>query len=141
MEQRDKQEMTTADLADRRPAERGDRVPVDPDAPTMPILRSATAVAEPESGPEEHPFFASADREEMRAEWQQIQTGFVDDPRQAVQAADGLVAQAIQRLARVFADERGRLEGQWSRGGDVSTEDLRIALQRYRSFFDRLLSA
>jgi hypothetical protein len=57
-----------------------------------------------------------------------------------VEQADALVAEAIKRLAETFANERNQLEGQWDRGGDVSTEDLRQALQRYRSFFSRLLS-
>ena len=64
----------------------------------------------------------------------------MDEPRRAVEAADSLVAQAIKRLAETFAGERRHREEQWSRGDNVSTEDLRIALQRYRSFFDRLLS-
>jgi len=68
------------------------------------------------------------------------QTAFVDEPRSAVEQADGLVAAAMKRLAEVFAEERSRLEQQWDRGDNVSTEDLRIALQRYRSFFQRLLS-
>jgi hypothetical protein len=73
--------------------------------------------------------------------WETIQTGFVDEPRQTVEQADELVAQVMQRLAEGFAAERERLEQQWGRGEDVSTEDLRIALQRYRGFFQRLLSA
>ena len=76
----------------------------------------------------------------FRSRWQEVQTGFVDEPRHAVAQADGLVAEMMQRLAKVFADERGKLEEQWSRGDDISTEDLRVALRRYRSFFDRLLS-
>jgi len=75
----------------------------------------------------------------FRSRWDAVQTGFVDEPRQAVEQADALVAQAIQRLAETFTTERAKLEGQWSRGTDVSTEDLRVTLQRYRSFFDRLL--
>ena len=77
---------------------------------------------------------------QLQSQWTEIQAGFVDEPRQAVERADGLVADAIKRLAETFANERGQLEGQWDRGGDVSTEDLRQALQRYRSFFSRLLS-
>jgi hypothetical protein len=77
---------------------------------------------------------------ELRKRWTDIQAGFVDEPRRAVEQADGLVAEAIKRLAETFANERNQLEGQWDRGGDVSTEDLRQALQRYRSFFSRLLS-
>ncbi|HEY3122621.1 MAG TPA: hypothetical protein VGK70_00990, partial [Thermoanaerobaculia bacterium] len=76
----------------------------------------------------------------FRSEWDAIQIGFVDEPRKSVEKADGLVASVIHRLAEVYAEERSRLESQWDRGDDVSTEDLRIALRRYRSFFDRLLS-
>jgi len=78
---------------------------------------------------------------EFHGRWESIQTTFVDDPRDAVENADALVAELMQRLADGFARERERLEGQWSRGEDVSTEDLRVVLQRYRSFFRRLLSA
>jgi hypothetical protein len=77
---------------------------------------------------------------QLRNQWTEIQAGFVDEPRRAVERADGLVADAIKRLAETFSNERAQLEGQWDRGGDVSTEDLRQALQRYRSFFSRLLS-
>jgi len=76
----------------------------------------------------------------LRTQWTDIQADFVDEPRRAVEQADALVADAIKRLAETFANERNQLEGQWDRGGDVSTEDLRQALQRYRSFFSRLLS-
>lgn len=69
-----------------------------------------------------------------------MQAGFVDDPRQAVEHADGLVAEVIKTLAEAFATERSGLEKQWQQGEDVSTEGLRVALRRYRSFFDRLLS-
>ena len=73
--------------------------------------------------------------------WREIQVDFVDRPRESVEQADALVAELMQRLAASFAEERGRLEQQWDGGDDVSTEDLRVALTRYRSFFDRLLSA
>ena len=76
-----------------------------------------------------------------RSRWEGIQTGFVDEPRQAVEQADHLVAEVIKRVAEVFADERGKLESQWSRGDQVDTEQLRVALKRYCSFFERLLSA
>jgi hypothetical protein len=83
---------------------------------------------------------AADDAEAFQARWTDVQHGFVDAPRQAVEQADGLVAELMQHLAKTFADERGRLEGQWDRGGDVSTEDLRTAFQRYRLFFERLLT-
>ena len=86
------------------------------------------------------PLLAAKEVSELRERWTSIQAGFVDEPRRAVEDADGLVAQTMKRLAEMFADERGKLESQWDRGDQVSTEELRIALQRYRSFFDRLLS-
>jgi hypothetical protein len=86
------------------------------------------------------PLFPEDVANDFRSRWERVQTGFVDEPRQAVQQADELVAQAIKRLAESFAEERNRLEHQWDRGDEVSTEDLRIALQTYRSFFQRLLS-
>jgi hypothetical protein len=79
--------------------------------------------------------------ERFTTRWQEIQASFVDQPRESVEQADALVADLMQRLAAGFSEERGRLEGQWDRGDDVSTEDLRVALTRYRSFFDRLLTA
>lgn len=78
---------------------------------------------------------------DLRSRWSDIQAGFVDEPRQSVEQADQLVAAAIQRLAEGFARERASLETQWENGSNVSTEDLRLALQRYRSFFGRLLNA
>lgn len=76
----------------------------------------------------------------LRARWKTIQTRFVDEPRGAVEEADTLVADVIRRVTELFADERAGLEKQWSRGDNISTEELRLAMQRYRSFFDRLLS-
>jgi len=78
--------------------------------------------------------------QELGSRWTNIQADFVDEPRRAVQEADKLVASAIERISQTFSEERSRLESQWSRGDEVSTEDLRLALQRYRSFFGRLLS-
>ena len=78
---------------------------------------------------------------DLRNRWSDIQAGFVDEPRRSVERADELVASAIQRLAEGFARERASLEKQWESGSNVSTEDLRLALQRYRSFFGRLLNA
>jgi hypothetical protein len=86
------------------------------------------------------PLFGQDESADLKSRWDQIQAGFIDEPRRAVQQADALVASAMKRLAEMFADERSKLEGQWDRGGDVSTEDLRLALRRYRSFFERLLS-
>jgi hypothetical protein len=77
----------------------------------------------------------------MLAQWKDIQAEFVDEPRKAVQDADALVADLMQRLAQMFAGERDQLESRWAGGGEVSTEDLRDGLRRYRSFFERLLAA
>ena len=78
---------------------------------------------------------------DLRSRWNNIQAEFVDEPRRAVEQADKLVATAIKRLADGFANERASLENQWESGNDASTEDLRLALQRYRAFFGRLLNA
>ena len=86
------------------------------------------------------PLFVENEAQEFRSKWESIQIGFVDEPRKAVEDADGLVAAVIKRLAEVFAQERSKMEAEWDRGDSVSTEDLRVALQRYRSFFGRLLS-
>jgi hypothetical protein len=78
--------------------------------------------------------------QDLRGRWDRVQTGFVDEPRAAVKQADELVAQIMKQLAETFAGERTRLEQQWDRGDDVSTEDLRQTLRKYRSFFQRLLT-
>jgi hypothetical protein len=77
---------------------------------------------------------------EYRARWQNVQTQFVDEPRHAVEQADELVAEIMQQLAQSFSDQRSRLESAWGHSDQASTEDLRLALRRYRSFFDRLLA-
>ncbi len=90
--------------------------------------------------PNNEPLFAANQAQDLRSQWEHIQAGFVDEPKQAVEQADELVANTIKRLAEVFAAERGKLESAWGKNEDVSTEDLRVALRRYRSFFNRLLS-
>lgn len=107
----------------------------------------ATAAAAEPHAHERHPsderpmpIFAGTEAAGYRTQWDAIQTGFVDEPRRAVEEADALVALVIKRLSAVFADERGALEHQWGRGDEISTEDLRVALRKYRSFFERLLS-
>ena len=120
--------LTTADMADtarRRETTMG----------TESVMRNTGG-----SGTYRAPLFDSDQNQTLRARWVEVQTGFVDEPRHAVEQADNLVAELMQDLARTFADEKNKLEGQWGSGQDVSTEDLRVALQRYRSFFDRLLS-
>lgn len=90
--------------------------------------------------PETTPLFTSDDAESLRGRWDGIQARFVDEPRDAVEEADELVGDVMQRLSDGFSAERSRLEREWDQGDRVSTEDLRVALKRYRSFFDRLLS-
>lgn len=120
--------LTTADMANT--AQKREST-----AGTESMMRNAGG-----SGIARTPLFDSDQNQTFRARWVEVQTGFVDEPRHAVEEADHLVAELMQDLARTFADEKNKLEGQWSSGQDVSTEDLRVALQRYRSFFDRLLS-
>lgn len=86
------------------------------------------------------PLFESGAAEKFRSRWLNIQSKFVDDPGDSVKQADDLVADVIQSVTRSFADRRGTLEKQWKGGETASTEDLRIALKQYRSFFDRLLT-
>ena len=85
------------------------------------------------------PLFREEELQGFRSRWDQVQGSFVDEPRQAVEQADGLVANMVQRIAEEFSTARADLEKQWSTGGNVSTEDLRQVLRRYRSFFNRLL--
>jgi hypothetical protein len=125
----------TTVVEDRRPDQEPATTPV-VDPPAAPGARDGTAGTAAAAGP----LLAGEDAEGFRARWTDIQTGFVDEPRQAVEQADALVAELMQHLARTFADERGRLEGQWDRGDDVPTDHLRDAFQRYRSFFERLLA-
>jgi hypothetical protein len=110
---------------------------------------SGTAVTEPPAGtadtsrvePSSEPsLFADGDLAGLRARWNDVQAGFVDDPRACVQKADGLVSDVVTRLTSGFTEARSRLEHQWGRGEEASTEDLRVALTRYREFFERLLA-
>ncbi|HVG26192.1 MAG TPA: hypothetical protein VM865_01205 [Acidobacteriaceae bacterium] len=147
--------LTTADIANsQRPTQINnaavsatDRDPGFPDIrpePVAPAANTNTAAGTSNlSGnqPGSHPaLFPEAELRDLRGRWDQAQSSFVDEPRQAVQQADALVAATVKRIAEQFADERAQLEQQWDRGDNVSTEDLRQALKRYRSFFDRLLS-
>jgi hypothetical protein len=129
--------LTTSDVAAtsvEQPVEEEPRFERDEGAGAEPAI-------ERDESAEAAPLLAQADEADLRTRWEEIQTRFVDDPRQAVEEADALVAGVMKRLAEGFAQAREQLEGQWSRGEDVGTEDLRVALQRYRSFFQRLLSA
>jgi hypothetical protein len=141
-------DVTTADLAEttRARSDGDDRDEREGDeAQLAEHERDEAQLAEPESAADEEdersPLLPQQEAAEFQNRWSDLQTSFVDEPRRSVQEGDTLVAELMQRLANSFAEEREALEAQWDRGDDVSTEDLRVALQRYRSFFDRLLSA
>jgi hypothetical protein len=127
----EEEDVITADLTSITP-ELSDRLKlVKEQKPPTPAR--AAAVSEPV------PLFTESEIGDFRSRWSKVQTGFVDEPRRTVEDADKLVAAVMQRLAEGFCNERSGLEKQWDSGDNVSTEDLRLALQRYRSFFDRLL--
>jgi hypothetical protein len=132
-------ERTTADAPSAREQAEVDDEANDPPAGQRNEPRSVAAEAS--SNEERDPLLPVEQTDRFTEQWQEIQVGFVDEPRESVAKADALVADLMQRLAATFSDEREGLEAQWDRGDDISTEDLRVALKRYRSFFDRLLSA
>jgi hypothetical protein len=107
------------------------------EAAETPAPSGTTAEAE---GSTDRSLFADNDLSGLRSRWDDVQAGFVDDPKDCVQKADALVADVVERLTAGFSDARARLESQWARGEDASTEDLRQALRRYREFFQRLLA-
>jgi len=97
-------------------------------------------VREPAESGTDQALFADDELVGLRARWDDVQAGFVDDPRECVHKADGLVSDVVDQLTVGFSSARTRLEEQWARGEDASTEDLRVALKRYREFFQRLLA-
>jgi hypothetical protein len=113
--------------------------PKQPDGPTLVKVQEREPLDRLPAISEPVPLFSELETGDLRSQWSKVQTGFVDEPRRTVEDADKLVAAVMQRLAEGFANERSGLEKQWDHGDNVSTEDLRVALQRYRSFFDRLL--
>jgi hypothetical protein len=127
--------LTTADIA--HPEQAREPKPTSIDARN---LQPGEVVRAPLTAKEATPLFPDDELHNFRARWDQVQTSFVDEPRQAVEQADSLVANVVKRIAEQFSTERAQLENQWDSGDNVSTEDLRQALRRYRSFFDRLLS-
>jgi hypothetical protein len=131
--------MTTQEIETRE--ERGDNRLSTADLAAANGTTSGSALAVARAAQEPNlPLFAQNDSQDFRSRWEKTQSGFVDEPRTAVVQADELVANAIKRLAEIFATERHKLETEWDKTDNVSTEDLRVALRRYRSFFDRLLS-
>ena len=137
----DSGELTTADLAGvrdqkGRTMETDSRTEVRGDAGGA---ATGTATARARIEEDLGPLFSTNETEDFQRQWNSIQAAFVDEPQQAVEDADRLIAQTMKRLAEIFADERQKLEHQWDQGDNVSTEDLRVALRKYRSFFSRLL--
>ena len=151
LKRKQEDELTTADLAGRTESKAQTATTDETRGPTLvkgdKMVETSNAgnpervSSEGSSGASTTPLFPQSDITELRVRWNDVQSGFVDEPRQAVEEADKLVAMVLQRLTDGFAHERAGLEKQWDRGDNVSTEDLRVALQRYRSFFDRLLAA
>jgi hypothetical protein len=139
-EDRPRDELSTADLAaaGERPVPREVRDVRDERVIDQRVIQDSSVRESGDADAE--PLLPQRAVSELRERWTDIQASFVDEPRRAVEQADALVADAIKQLAASFADERAKLEHQWDRGDDVSTEDLRQALQRYRAFFSRLLS-
>ena len=140
MSQQSEERLSTAELAaaaeQQRSSESGGSTTV-----IAPESRPVERGQVDQSAAERHePLFDSSRAETLRGRWADIQAGFVDEPRRAVEQADGLVAEVMQQLAQAFSEARSGLESQWDRGDDINTEDLRQALRRYRSFFDRLLA-
>lgn len=138
-----RENLTTADIANPKPAAEAGSNLTDETLTPRPIeervgapASTGTQMVENSSGP----LFPDNELKTFRSQWDQAQGSFVDEPRKAVEQADSLVANVVKRIAEQFAEERAKLEKQWDRGDDVSTEDLRQALKRYRAFFDRLLS-
>jgi hypothetical protein len=131
--------LSTRDIAEAARHEEVRRVEVKRhDPPAAPAVPEGPVPASDD--PREVSLFPHEEADGFRSRWEAIQTGFVDEPKTAVSEADALVAQVVTRLAQVFSDEKTTLEQQWDRGDSVSTEDLRVALKRYRAFFHRLLS-
>lgn len=128
------------EYSDERSAQRADNRADNFDRGDATTARSNTSSTQSAETDERTALFSPDETGTLRSQWDAIQVGFVDEPRQAVEKADALVAGAMKRLAEVFAAERERLEKQWDRGDSVSTEELRLALRRYRAFFGRLLS-
>jgi hypothetical protein len=137
MEIRNKR-LTTKDMATI--ADRQTVIPVEGDSVGHEETLTASKVSPPSNEEELNPLLSAKEEKDLRARWSDIQANFVDEPRRAVENADELVAQTIHRLAQSFSDQKGSLEKQWEHSEQVSTEELRMALRRYRSFFDRLLS-
>lgn len=128
-------------VADRAAAEQPDRTVPDDVVPDDDGISDDRVPDNGEAADVRASLLEGDELQSMTMRWKDIQAEFVDEPSKAVQEADALVAELMQRLATMFASERAGLEERWSGGDRVSTEDLRQGLRRYRSFFERLLAA
>jgi hypothetical protein len=99
------------------------------------------APAETTSDDEDVTLLDEAEADGFLDRWREVQTRFVDDPQGAVRDGDSLVAELMQSLAQRFSQHKHDLEEQWQSGADPGTEELRVALRQYRSFFQRLLTS
>jgi hypothetical protein len=127
----------TTEGSSERTTAAGDAVVEVPEAPARTTAAGGADVAS-----EGREALLDRDRAEgFRRRWEDVQTGFVDRPRDSVEQADRLVLEVMQQVQASFTLARERLESRWSKNDEASTEDLRQALRRYRSFFDRLLGA
>jgi len=105
----------------------------------QPLESEPKSVAPAETSTE-RALFADHELSDLQSRWADVQAAFVDDPKDSVQQADGLVTDVVDQITSSFSQARSQLEEQWARGEDASTEDLRVALTRYREFFQRLLT-
>jgi hypothetical protein len=141
MNEQSRSQLSTADMVATKPDDGAEVSAMPGSATSNGTAQNGTATnGASEAEGRTEPLLSSSDSGSLKSRWTDIQAQFVDEPRRCVEQADSLVAELMQQLAKMFADERSRLEGQWDRGDEVSTEDLRQALRRYRSFFERLLA-
>ena len=141
-EQLDDNRLSTADVADTDQRRDADRYPDEAQQTDAEPTRADTIQMRQSNGddaPAE--LFGMDDIDRFRGEWRDLQARFVDDPRSAVQSADHLVAEVMQSLAATFAKHKDELDSQWQNSSEAETEDLRLMLRRYRTFFDQLLHA
>ncbi len=136
--------LSTADLAAtsvNREARQGEKEHSPKEPESVIALGEASTERAPNQDSEELvPLFSESSVRDLRSQWTALQSGFVDEPRHSVEQADELVARVMKDMAETFSAERSKLERQWEQGDKISTEDLRLVLRRYRSFFDRFLS-
>jgi hypothetical protein len=140
MENREASEMPDQSLDARYATEHPEASTASTGAASDSPATSAESSAQRTGTSQDETLFGERELSALRSRWADVQARFVDDPRESVHKADGLVADLVQQLTAGFAETRSRLEEQWARGEEVTTENLRVALRRYRDFFERLLA-